>query len=156
MSDNLDVLERYAAGLLGKLDESGRRMAARDVGAAIRRQQKARIAEQRNPDGTEYTARKPRLRHGKALRDKRGRIKRQAMFAGLRKDKYLKLEADAGGFAVGFVSRVARIARVHQFGERDKVAPHGVEYTYPARQLLGLRAEDRELIRDMVLKHITS
>ncbi|WP_186178030.1 phage virion morphogenesis protein [Burkholderia gladioli] len=155
MSDELDVLERFAAGLLGALDEAGRRAAARDIGAAMRRGQKSRIAQQRNADDSPYAPRKPRKQHGKALRDKRGRIKRQSMFAALRTDEYMKLESDATGFSIGFASRVSRIARIHQFGERDRVAPHGVEYQYPARQLLGLGAEDRELIRDLLLKHIT-
>ncbi|RQS60413.1 phage virion morphogenesis protein [Burkholderia sp. Bp8986] len=154
--DNLNLLESFVGGLLGKLDERGRRAASRDIGQVLRRSQQTRIAAQRNTDGSAYESRKPRVKPGgKKLREKRGRLKRAAMFTKLRTARYLKLQTDAAGLTVGFAGRVARVARVHQFGEIDRVAPHGVEYKYPVRELIGVTGEDREMIRDMLLKHIT-
>lgn len=153
--DELQAVERFVGGLLGKLEPAARRTAMRDIARELRRSQQARIASQKNPDGSAYVARRPRTRPGGELRDKRGRIKRAAMFAKLRTARFLQLEADASGLAIGFAGRVARVARVHQFGENDRVAPGGVDYKYPARVLLGLTDADREMIRDMLLKHIT-
>lgn len=154
--DNLRLLESFVGGLLGKLDERGRRAASRDIAQVLRRSQQMRIAAQRNSDGSAYASRKPRVKPGgKKLRDKRGRIKRTAMFVKLRTATYLKMQSDAAGLTIGFAGRVARVARVHQFGEMDRVSPRGVEYKYPVRELLGIMAEDRELIRDKLLAHIT-
>lgn len=153
--DELQAVEKFLSGLLGKLDPSARRAAMRDIARELRRSQQSRIASQKNPDGSGYDARKPRAKPGGKLRDKRGRIKRAAMFQKLRTARYLQTEADTMGLALGFAGRVARVARVHQFGETDRVAPHGVDYKYPARVLLGFTADERGLIRDMILKHIT-
>lgn len=154
MSD-LEALDKWAGLLLAQLSPKGRRAAMMDIARELRRSQQKRIASQKNPDGSAYEARKPRLTPNGKHRDKRGRIKRAAMFAKLRTARYLKVESDATGLAIGFDGRVSRVARVHQFGETDRVAPHGVEYKYPVRVLLGLTPDERELIRDTLLKHIT-
>ncbi len=155
MENDLQALDRWAGGLLAQLEPAGRRAVTRDVARELRRSQQTRIAAQRNPDESPFESRKPRTGKGGKLRDKKGRIKRAAMFAKLRTTRYLNVESDALGLAVGFAGRVSRVARVHQYGLRDKVAPKGVEYKYPARTLLGFTAQDRELIRDLLLKHIT-
>jgi phage virion morphogenesis protein len=152
--DELSAVESALSGMLNRMQPAGRRAVMRDIARELRRSQQARIAAQKNPDGTTYAPRKPRLRVDGKQRDKRGRIKRVAMFAKLRTARWLKVETDATGLAIGFDGNVARVARVHQFGETDRVAPRGTEYKYPARALLGFSAEDRELIRDLLLKHI--
>ena len=151
----LDALDKWAGALLVQLSPKGRRAALLDIARELRRAQQTRIAAQKNPDGSAYDPRKPRVKPNGKARDKRGRVKRAAMFAKLRTTRYLKTEADATGLSIGFDGRVARVARVHQFGETDRVAPNGAQYKYPARALLGLTAEDRALIRDMLLKHLT-
>lgn len=151
----LDALDKWAGALLVQLSPKGRRAATTQIARELRRSQQKRIASQKNPDGSAYDARKPRSNPDGKARDKRGRLKRAAMFAKLRTTRYLKTEADAAGLAIGFDGRVARVARVHQYGETDRVAPNGVEYKYPARMLLGLTTEDRELIRDVLLNHLT-
>jgi phage virion morphogenesis protein len=148
----LDTFESWAGHFLAKLEAPARRAALRDIARELRRSQQARIAQQKNPDGTAYEARKPRPK--KHLRDKAGRIKRKAMFAKLRQARYLRTETDAMGLAIGFAGRIARVARVHQLGERDRVAKGGPEYKYPARVLLGFTDDDREMIRNMLLAHI--
>jgi phage virion morphogenesis protein len=147
----LDAFESWAGHFLARLEAPARRAALRDIARELRRSQQTRIAQQKSPDGTTYEARKPRTKH---LRDKAGRIKRKAMFAKLRQARYLRTENDAMGLAIGFAGRIARVARVHQLGERARVAPGGPEYKYPARVLLGFSDEDRKMIRYMLLAHI--
>lgn len=126
----------------------------RDIARELRRSQQVRIAAQRNPDGTGYESRK--VRHSdKKLRSKRGRIKRTAMFMKLRTARWMKIEASERQLAIGFSGRIARVARVHQFGEKAPVVPGGSEYPYPVRVLLGLTDLDRELIRENLLRHLT-
>ncbi|PMS20195.1 hypothetical protein C0Z18_12265 [Trinickia dabaoshanensis] len=57
--------------------------------------------------------------------------------------------------AVGFGGRMARLARVHQFGEKATINPGGPEYRYPARVLLGLTDVERVMVRDHLLGNVT-
>ena len=149
---NLDALESWAGGLLSQLEAPARRTVLRDIGRELQRSQRTRITKQSNPDGSSYEKRKPRPKQH--LRDKAGRIKRAAMFVKLKQARYLRTESDATGLAVGFAGRIARVARTHQLGLSDRVAPGGPNYKYPARVLLGFTDADRELIRDVLLKHL--
>jgi phage virion morphogenesis protein len=148
MADDLRALEDWVAPLLAKLTSAERRKLARTIGTDLRRAQTARIASQRNPDGSAYAPRKTTR-----PRQQRGRI-RQAMFAKLRTASHLKLIDDANSITIGFTGRVSRIARVHQYGLRDEVTPGGLSVEYPARELLGLTTDDRELVKDLLLKHL--
>lgn len=150
MDADLNQLEQWAGALLDKLEPSARRALTRSIAIDLRRSQRQRIAAQRNPDGSAYAPRKQRN-----LRGKDGRIRRQAMFRKLRTFQHLKPRTDADSLAVGFFGRAARIARVHQHGQRDRVAPGGPEVQYPARGLLGFTLHDRELIRQRLLDHLT-
>lgn len=76
------------------------------------------------------------------------------MFTKIRTTKYLKLQVDIDQLSVGFVGKVARVARVHQEGLKDKVTKRGPEYSYPLRPLFGLDAGDRKMIREFLLHHI--
>jgi phage virion morphogenesis protein len=154
--DDLNALEEWAGALLAQLDPAARRKVAVDVGRELRRSQQQRIKGQLNPDGSAYEPRKPRLFLRNArLREKEGRIKRRAqMFAKLRTARYLKVEVDGAGLAIGFAGRAARLARVHQDGETSEVTRGGRSYKYPVRQLLGFTDSDREMIRDKLLEHL--
>jgi phage virion morphogenesis protein len=143
---DLTLLEDWVDGLLLAINPVGRRRIAQSVAIALRRSQQQRIAGQRNPDGTPYVPRKVRR-----LRDKSGRIKRGKMFAKLRTAKHLKANATAGSAEVAFMGRVARIARVHQYGLTDQVAPGGPRVRYARRELLGFTETDRLLIRETIL-----
>lgn len=140
-------LDAYLTGLLAKLDASQRRVLARAVAVELRRQQSARIAAQRNPDGTAYEPRKPQLRH------KRGGIRR-AMFTRLRMAKWLKAEADPNAAVVTFADTAQRIAAVHHFGLRDRVNKNGLTAKYAARQLLGLTDLDVFRVINTVFQHM--
>ncbi len=151
-ADDLSHLEAWAVPLAAKLSAAGRKALSRLIGRDLRTSQQQRIAAQRNPDGTPFSPRRP----GKNLRGKRGAIRRRqaTMFAKLRTARWLKVMADANEAAVGFSGRAERIARVHQEGLRDRVAPNGPEIRYARRQLLGFSEADREMVRNHLLEHL--
>jgi phage virion morphogenesis protein len=150
VTDNLNALEEWAGLLLAKLSPGERRKLGNTIGRELRRNQQKRIAAQRNPEGTPYAARKPRQ-----LRGKVGRIKRQ-MFARLRQAKHLRLQSTPDAIAIGFTGRVARIARVHQYGLRDRPGRDQADVQYERRELLGFTDADLEMIRDSLLTHLTA
>jgi phage virion morphogenesis protein len=152
MSDDLTALATWAEALLAKLSPAQRRQLLYRIAQDLRRNQAQRIKNQQAPDGTAFVPRK----HRKNLRGKHGRIKRQKaeMFGKLRTTKHLKTWNDANQLAVGFTGRVARIARVHQQGLKDKVAKNGAEYQYPKRSLLGFGLADHALVRESILTHL--
>lgn len=76
------------------------------------------------------------------------------MFVKLRTARWLKANATADGAEVGFVGRVARLARVHQEGLQDRAAPGGKMIRYPERPLLGFSERDRAVVRDLLLEHL--
>ncbi|EPV8688037.1 MULTISPECIES: phage virion morphogenesis protein [Pseudomonas] len=147
---DLDALEDWAGPLLRKLEPAGRAKLARAVAQQLRRSQQQRIQAQRSPDGTPFT---PRREH--KLREKQGRVKKKAkMFQKLRTSTYLKAQGDARGLSVGFAGRIARIARVHQYGLRDRIAPRGPAAQYEKRELLGFTPADQDQLKDLVLAHL--
>ncbi|WP_038908157.1 phage virion morphogenesis protein [Dickeya oryzae] len=77
------------------------------------------------------------------------------MFQRLRGYRFLKMQADTEGASVGFDGIAARIARVHQYGERDKVGP-GAFARYPVRELLGISLADERLIHETVINSLGS
>lgn len=148
MSDELQQLEEWLSPLINKLSPKERRILAREVARDLRIANRERIKAQTNPDGTPF---EPRTE----LRGRSGRIRRKAMFTKLRTAKYLRIKTSADEAAVGFIGRVARIARVHHYGLRDRVEPGGPKHHYARRELVGITASDRERIGNKVLEHIT-
>ena len=141
-------LEAELGALLQKMEPASRRSLARDIARQLRQSQQKRIAAQQNPDGSAFAPRKPQLRQ------KKGALRRR-MFAKLRTAKWLKVESSATGAAVSFVTQVERIARVHQYGLRDRFSPRiAREVEYPARELLGFSQCDKEQTYSTVLAHL--
>ncbi|MCL6262179.1 phage virion morphogenesis protein [Craterilacuibacter sp. RT1T] len=140
----LEHAEQAFAALIANLSPASRRELAREMAKRLRQSQQKRIAAQQNADGSAYAPRLPQLRK------KSGRIKKQ-MFAKLRTAKYLKAKSSTASASVEFTSNVARIARVHQYGLRDRVSKGGPEAQYPRRELLGLSDEDLRTVEEMVL-----
>lgn len=140
--------EAELSGLIAQLDGKARRQLAREIAKQLRQSQQRRIAAQLNPDGSAFAPRKPQVRGQK------GKIRR-TMFSKLRTIKWLKTEANANAAVVAFVSEVERIARVHQYGLRDRAQRGGPEVHYPARQLLGLTKFDLKIIQNQVLQHLS-
>ncbi|WP_448132801.1 phage virion morphogenesis protein [Stenotrophomonas rhizophila] len=151
MSEDLQQLETWAAPLLRQLQPAQRNKLSRSVGTALRRSQQKRITTQRNPDGTAYAPRRPAA----PARAKAGRIKRKAMFGRIKQAKHLRARGTAREATVGFLGRVSRIARIHQEGRSDRVAPDGPRITYARRELLGFTAADEQLVRDLLMDHLT-
>ncbi|PLM43417.1 phage virion morphogenesis protein, partial [Klebsiella michiganensis] len=82
---------------------------------------------------------------------RRNTTKADPMFRRLRTARFLKTRATADGAEVGYSGVAARIARVHQFGLRDKINDSGAMATYPRRELLGLSKSDRMAIARQVI-----
>ena len=152
--DELQRLEDWVTPLLGKLSASEQRALARTIARELRADNAQQMRSQQAPDWTKWEPLKP-----SGLRSGRGAIKRKAkqapMMEKLRAAKHLKASATASEAVVGFVGRAERIARVHHFGLRDKVKPGGPDYTYPARQLLGITDAQIERVRELLLKHLS-
>lgn len=149
MADDLTALEDWAGALLNQLQPKERRQLNTRIARELRRSQQQRISAQRNPDGTAYAPRKARVQ----LRQKQGRIKRK-MFTKLRQARYLKVQSTANSIAVGFLARTARIARVHQYGLRDRPGKKSPDTRYDRREILGFSTDDLDKIRDSILNHL--
>ncbi|RVD75434.1 phage virion morphogenesis protein [Pseudomonas koreensis] len=150
MTNRLEALEDWAAGLLGQLEPTSRNKLARSLGQVLRRSQQQRIIAQQNPDGRKYVPRKQRN-----LRGKQGRVKRKLkMFQKLRAASFLKKYGDGNAIFIGFAGRVARIARVHQYGLRDRAERGASDVQYDKREILGFTDNDLDLIRDGLLTHL--
>ena len=77
------------------------------------------------------------------------------MFNLIKNAKYMRFERTTQGIAIGFAGRVAFIARVHQYGLRDKVEKDGPTVKYDPRELLGFTAEEMDMIETEVFKFIS-
>lgn len=127
-------------GLIAALSPAARRKLAGEIAKELRKSQQQRIKLQKAPDGSPYQARKRQ-----PLRVKNGRIKR-AMFLKLRTSRYMKATGRENSAVVEFTGKVQRIARVHQYGLKDRPNANAKDVQYDERQLLGFSQKD--------LKHI--
>lgn len=82
--------------------------------------------------------------------------KAQLMLRGLARPQFMRLGSTGEEATVYFDGLANRIASVHHFGLRDKVAPNGPDYDYPARPLLGINAELTNQIEDLLLKRLAA
>lgn len=146
--NNLHDLEAWAEPLLAQLTVQQRRRIMRAIALDLRRRNRQRIAAQRSPDGTPFEPRKPQGRR------QSGFVRRQPMFTRIRQAKHMRMASRPNAAEVGFAGRVARIARVHQYGERDRVFPGGPIHDYAQRELLGFSESDRRFIRDRLMHHL--
>ncbi|EOG7145713.1 phage virion morphogenesis protein [Enterobacter hormaechei] len=137
--------DNQLAGLLATLSPAGRRKLAGEIAKQLRTSQQQRIKQQKAPDGSAYQARKRQ-----PLKAKQGRIKR-AMFQKLRTNRYIKASGRENVAVVEFTGKVQRIARIHQYGLKDRPNPHAKEVQYPERPLLGLDREAIQLIEERLL-----
>ncbi|MDH4763042.1 phage virion morphogenesis protein [Pseudomonas sp. CBMAI 2609] len=141
---DLEALETWLSPLLQKLDGRGRAQLARKAAQELRRSQQQRIRAQVNPGGSPYAPRKPR-----DLRGKKGRIKGR-MFEKLKMARYLKTKGSPQAAVVGFTGRVARIARVHHYGLKDRAERVAPEVRYSSRELLGVTDREKEIFWEAV------
>ncbi|SFL31800.1 phage virion morphogenesis (putative tail completion) protein [Pseudomonas sp. NFACC46-3] len=142
VTNRQEALEDWASGLLSQLEPAARSKLARSIGQALRRSQQQRIIAQRNPDKSKYTPRKQRN-----LRKKKERVKQKAqMFQKMRTSNFLKAKGNNYAISIGFTGRIARIARVHQYGLKDRAKPDAPMVRYKQREILGLTKGEIELI----------
>lgn len=145
---DLESLDTWMNPLLQRIAPAERANLSRSIATQLRRSQQKRVDAQRNPDGSAYAPRK--------LRNKQGRVKRKAkMFKKLRSATWMKARGDKSLATVGFTGRIARIARVHQDGLRDRVEPRGPTALYERREILGLTDADHDLIRSALIDHLS-
>lgn len=144
----LQALNDYLAPLLTKLSDAERRKLEMSIARKVRASQKTRITRQQNPDGSAFVPRKKRLR------DKKNKIKNK-MFNLIKTSKYMKIERTSEGVAIGFINRVANIARVHQYGLRDRVEKGGPTVKYDSREILGFTPAELEMIESDLLDYFS-
>ncbi len=149
MSD-FKPFDNKLAGLLAALSPAGRRKLAGEIAKQLRTAQQQRIKQQKAPDGSPYQARKRQ-----PLRAKQGRIKR-AMFQKLRTNRYMKASGRENGAVVEFTGNVQRIARVHQYGLKDRSNAYAQEVQYAQRQLLGLNEINIKEMELLIGEHISN
>lgn len=145
---DLEALETWLSPLLHKLDGRDRAKLARKAAQQLRRSQQQRIRAQVNPDGSPFEARKPR-----DLRGKKGRIKRR-MFEKLKMARYLKAKGTPQQAMIGFAGRVSRIARVHQYGLKDRAEREAPQVRYARRELLGISEENLLCLRNLLMDNL--
>ncbi|AFP70388.1 phage virion morphogenesis protein [Enterobacter kobei] len=132
-------------GLIAALSPASRRKLAGEIAKELRKSQQQRIKQQKAPDGSPYQARKRQ-----PLRAKTGRIKR-AMFQKLRTSRYMKATGRENSAVVEFTGKVQRIARVHQYGLKDRPNANAKDVQYDKRQLLGFSQKDLKHIELLVI-----
>lgn len=145
----LKPFDDQLVGLIAALSPAGRRKLAGEIAKQLRTAQQQRIKQQKAPDGSPYKTRKRQ-----PLRAKTGRIKR-AMFQKLRTSRYMKASGRDNSAVVEFTRRVQRIARVHQFGLKDKPNPQSKEIRYSERQLLGFNKPSKDLISAVIIDYLS-
>lgn len=147
---DFESLDTWINPLLQRFAPAERAKLARTIAQQLRRSQQKRVTAQHNPDGTPFAPRKT-----SRLREKKGRVKRKAkMFQKLRAASFMKARGDKNMATVGFVGRVARIARIHQDGMRDRVEPRGPSVLYERREILGLTDADHALVRQLLVDQL--
>lgn len=144
----LTALQERLAGLIASLSPAARRQMAAEIAKKLRTSQQQRIKRQQAPDGTPYAARKRQ-----PVRSKKGRIKRE-MFAKLRTNRFMKAKGSDSAAVVEFTGKVQRMARVHQYGLKDRPNRHSRNVQYDARQLLGVSANEELEIEKIIIKFI--
>lgn len=145
--NDVQYLAEYFQPLLERLSTGQRAKLAKNIGRDLRKNQQKRITTQRNPDGSAYVPRRSRIR------EQKGKIKRK-MFSKIKANAHLKLLSNSEAIAIGFISRVNRIANVHQHGLKDRATKNAPETVYSKRELLGFSHEDIKLTEESFIRHL--
>lgn len=148
--NDLTRLENWLSPLLAKLQPAERRQLARTVATSLRTSNRQNMLAQQSADGQAWVPRKNRSR------DAKGRLRQGPMFQKLRLARHLRMRSTTDEAVLQFLGRVARIARVHHYGLRDRVTESGAQYQYPERSLLGISDAQMDDLRDVILERLTS
>ncbi|MBU9855017.1 phage virion morphogenesis protein [Rahnella bonaserana] len=142
----LSAFDTRLAGLIAALSPQSRKVMAATIAKRLRKHQQQRIKQQVTPEGQPFTPRRPQ-----PLRAKKGRIKRE-MFAKLRTAKYMKAKGTADDAVVEFTGQVQRMAKVHQYGLRDRPSINAKQIIYSSRPLIGFDINDLKLIEESLIQ----
>lgn len=145
----LTALQERLAGLIASLSPAARRQMAAEIAKKLRTSQQQRIKHQQAPDGTPYVARKRQ-----PVRSKKGRIKRE-MFAKLRTSRFMRAKGSDSAAVVEFTGKVQRMARVHQYGLKDRPNRNSRDVQYEARPLLGFSGADKQILEILIVNHLS-
>lgn len=154
---DLDQLQTWIGDMLAAVEPGARRGLALRIAKDIRRANADRISRQVQPDGSPFVPRKPQKGTRGRVGSIRQRRQSRRMFGKLRQFRYLQAEASDDEAIVGFANpAVARVARVHQLGLRDRVtrAGNAPQVDYPERVLLGFAGMDESRTLDFILQAI--
>ena len=143
-------LPQYTNEILQKMSPGERAKISRTIGREVRNSQKQRNTSQHNTDGSSYAPRKKRSRDRM-----KGKV-RNKMFSKIKSLTYLKVMSNADSIDIGFAGRIARIARVHQYGLRDRADKNAPSVQYAKRELLGLTENEMTNITSLLEKHISN
>lgn len=147
-ADDLLALDQWADSMLARFSPAARKKLSQLIARDLRRNQQQRIARNENPDGSAYAPRRPRIRDGKTT------TLRRKMFPKLRQAKHLKMKVTPESISLMYLGRTGRLARVHQYGLRDRAQPDAPNTRYAKRELLGLSADDHDMIRAHLIDHL--
>ncbi|WP_323947178.1 phage virion morphogenesis protein [Aeromonas caviae] len=147
-TDDLNRLTSWADGLLASMEPAARRQLAGEIARTLRASQALRIRGNIQPDGSPMAPRKPQPK----LKKNRGRLRRK-MFFKISNTAWLKARANEHQALVEFVGTANRLATIHQYGLKDRIK--GREISYPARELLGITAQERDQLETTLLAHLT-
>ncbi|MBM7357393.1 UNVERIFIED_ORG: phage virion morphogenesis protein [Enterobacter sp. JUb101] len=76
---------------------------------------------------------------------------RRAMFQKLRTSRYVKASGRYDAAVLEFSGKVRRIARVHQYGLKDRPNPNSHVVQYELRPLLGFNEDSKQLVENVIL-----
>lgn len=144
MHINVDDQELNAefTALLKNVSPANRRKIAKEIAMKIRANRSDSIKANIGPDGKKFEPRKPQNRKGA----KRGR-----MFRKLGARRSLVAKYSPAQALVYFRGKNMSIAKIHHEGGCGVVNKQGFKVRYPERPLLGIGANERDIVRDAVV-----
>jgi phage virion morphogenesis protein len=129
------------------LSPAGRKKLLIATARRIAAENRKRIAANITPEGTPFEPRKKR----------KGKKYPKRMFLRLRRARWLKTKTWPNQARLYFAGNAASVAAVHHYGLRDRIERKiALKIKYPARPLLGLSENDKQIIENTVLDHIAA
>lgn len=141
MATSNDTLTESLMTLITQLGPVGRRKVMREIAQYLKKANRQRIQHHQQPDGSEMQKRKDKSQ-GKMFKKLKAR---------------LRYKAHSQGLEVGFFGRNGYVASNHHFGkELQRKSRDGNSYSIdlPARELLGLSANDKQEVQNILLEHL--
>lgn len=163
MADDFAPLDDALDGLLASIEPGARGRLAGKIATDLRNANAKRIRANVTPEGAPMAPRKAKASGGartRRLRDRVTRVKRSQkmgkMFQRAAGPSVLRKQSSPDDVYVGYPGALARVMAVHHYGLRDTVTrdPSSPAVTYPARPVIGITAEDRARVLDMVIAQI--